>query len=113
VAAGVTASRTGAADPAYATKTIGAHVLVSRDVGRMTVFGGASYSYLQADAIFRLFNRARRDNYVDGQLGVSARFLTVAGMVPSARLQVSHNKSTIPLYHFGRTRLEFTLARQF
>lgn len=111
--AGLTASRTGAEDKAYATHAISARFILSHDVGRMTAFGGASYSYLYADAIFALFNHARRDHYLDAQLGASARFLTIGGMVPSMRLQFSRNSSTIPLYDFRRTRFEFALSRQF
>lgn len=110
---GISASRTDAKDPAYATRTIGARLIVSRDLGRITLFGGSSYSHLQADAPFGLFDKTRRDEYADAQIGLSARFLAIKGLVPSARLQVSRNKSTIGLYDFKRTRLEVSLSRQF
>ena len=110
---GISASRTDAKDPAYATKTVGARLIVSRDLGRITLFGGWSYSYLQAVAPFALFDKIRRDHYVDVQIGLSARFLAIKGLVPSAKLQMSHNESTIGVYDFRRTRLEVSLSRQF
>ena len=110
---GISASRTDAKDPAYATKTVGARLIVSRDLGRITLFGGSSYSYLQAVAPFALFDKIRRVHYVDIQIGLSARFLAIKGLVPSAKLQMSHNESTIGVYDFRRTRLEVSLSRQF
>lgn len=110
---GLSGARSNAHDPAYATASIGGRVLVSRDAGRFTVFSGLTYQHLGADAIFSLFQKRRRDTYSEAQLGVSARLLAVRGLIPSMRLTISRNDSTIPFYTFNRSRLEFSLGRQF
>lgn len=110
---GVSFSRAGARDAAYATTALGPLVVVSRDVGRATVFASGSVSRLDADAAFALFGRVRRDWYAAAQLGVTARIVTIAGLSPSARIEVSRNASTVPLYAFHRARIELALSRQY
>ncbi|SFP89685.1 porin family protein [Sphingomonas rubra] len=111
--AGLSISRSDARDPAYATTSIGGRLFTSRDAGRFTIFGGASYQHLRADGSFTLFRKRRFDDYTELQFGVSARLLAILGLIPSARFSLSRNDSTIPFYDFGRARLELTFGRQF
>jgi hypothetical protein len=93
--------------------SVGGRLFVSRDAGRLTVFGGANYQHLRADALFALFQKRRVEDYAELQFGVSARLLAVRGLTPSARVSVSRNDSAIPFYNFSRSRLELALGRQF
>ncbi|QJU56840.1 DUF560 domain-containing protein [Sphingomonas sp. AP4-R1] len=111
--AGLSGSRSDARDPAYATTSVGGRMFVSRDAGRFTLFGGISYQHLFADAVFTLFQRRRREDYRELQLGTSARLFSIHGLIPSARVTISRNSSTIPFYSFHRNRLELALTRQF
>lgn len=110
---GLSGSRSDARDPAYATTSIGGRMFVSRDAGRFTTFFGLGYQRLVADGTFSLFQKRRHDDDIDLQLGVSTRFLAIRGLMPSARVVVSRNSSSIPLYDFTRSRLELLLGRQF
>jgi tetratricopeptide (TPR) repeat protein len=110
---GLSGARSDARDPAYATTSFGGRIFTSRDAGRFTIFGGASYQHLASDAVFTLFQRRRRDDYSDLQLGASARLLAVRGLIPAVKFSLSQNRSTIPFYAFHRNRLELSLSRQF
>jgi hypothetical protein len=98
---------------AYATTSYGASASLSRDTGPMTVFARAGYTRTDADGPFALFGAARADDRFDLSLGASWKRWSIAGLVPTVRVQQTFNASPLDLYRFKRTRVEFALSERF
>lgn len=111
--ASLSGSRATAKDDAYALKSLGGDLLLSRDFGRLTVFAGGGYRWTRGDGVFLLFGDRRRDDRIDLNAGVALRSLSVAGLAPVVRLTHTDNKSSLTLYDFRQTRVEFALSREF
>lgn len=109
----VSITRQNAKADAYATTSYGGSASLSRDTGPMTVFARAGYTRTGADGPFALFGAARADDRIDLSLGASWTRWSIAGLVPTVRLQQTFNSSPLDLYSFKRTRLEFALSEQF
>ena len=110
---GARISRQDARDPGYATTARTLDALVARRWGRQTVFAQLSYTAVSADARLFLFPERRRDRRWDATIGFVARGLQICGLSPLVRIMRSQSTSTVGLYEFRRTRVEFALSRDF
>lgn len=102
-----------AEDPGYATKQWRLGGVAWRDVGPFLVSAGGSYGQLDADARLFLFPERREDRNITLNLGVTARHWRWQEFAPSVRLTREWNRSSIEIYDFARTRVEFGVARAF
>jgi len=115
-------NRQSAIDPSLATTSGSIEGVLSHQVAKQIVFIQASGSKLWSDApgIFTApnpdgsFDRiTRRDTRYDLTLGVVLRQWTFRGLAPLIRISRSVNQSSVALYDFKRTRVEFALSREF
>ena len=110
---GARINRQDANDPGYALTTGGLDLLAARRIGRSTVFVQLSGSRTVADARLQLFPEARRDWRLDATAGVLLGRWRFQDLSPVIRITRSESRSTIGLYDFKRTRIEFALSREF
>lgn len=110
---GFRVDRQGARDPAYATWTVGGDFLLSREIGRQSLFGRLSYYHISADAAFRLPPARRHDDLVEASAGVLLRSLSFKGLAPAIRVRWTHSKSPVFFYDYSRLRAEISLTRDF
>jgi hypothetical protein len=108
-----TLSRHKARDPGYATKGGGAEALYWREVGQLTLFGSLGLRRLEADARLSLFPERRREWLYSLGAGISFRQLSVNGFAPLVRLSLERNASTVGIYDYRRTALDFGVTRAF
>ncbi|MDF8335197.1 surface lipoprotein assembly modifier [Novosphingobium cyanobacteriorum] len=103
----------GARLPAYANRSLGTDLIVSRDFGKQTAFARATLTRVWGRAPF-LFPPDRRNDWIaDMELGLSSRKILVAGLTPSARLRYTQSWSPVFFYAFNRIKVEFGLSREF
>jgi hypothetical protein len=110
---GARINRQDANDPGYALTTGGLDLLAARRIGRSTLFVQLSGSRTVADARLQLFPEARRDWRLDATAGVLLGRWRFQDLSPVIRITRSESRSTIGLYDFKRTRIEFALSREF
>lgn len=106
-------SRINAAEPSLATTSGAIELVASRAIGKQIVFAQASASRLWSDARMALFPEIRRDFRYDVTAGVLLREFSFQGLSPVVRISRSVNASTVGIYDFKRTRVEFALSREF
>jgi hypothetical protein len=102
-----------ARDPGYSTTAGGASLLYWREAGRMTLFGTLGLRRLEADARILLFPERRRDWLYSLGAGATFRQLAVNGFAPLVRLSLERNASTVGLYDYRRTAVDFGVTRAF
>lgn len=107
------ATRQDARDPGFATRSGGLDLLAARKWGRQTVFLQLGLSRTRADARLFLFPERRRDDRWDGTAGLLLRQWRLGDLSPVVRVTRTESRSTVGLYDFRRTRLEFALSREF
>jgi hypothetical protein len=106
-------TRADARDPGYATTSGTIDLIGAARLGRQTLIGQVSYGHLRSDERLALFLRTRREDRVDLTLGLVLGSWRFQGLAPLVRVTQSWNRSTVPLYDFTRTRVEFGFSREF
>ncbi|HYZ48686.1 MAG TPA: surface lipoprotein assembly modifier [Sphingomonas sp.] len=91
----------------------GIDLLASRAFGKQLAFVQLSGFKLRADAREPFFGVTRDDTRFDLTAGLVLRRFTWHGLAPLVRVTYSNNDSTIAIYGFKRTRVEFALSREF
>jgi hypothetical protein len=91
----------------------GADVLASRAFGKQLVFVQLSGFRLEADVRDPLFGLTRSDTRFDLTAGAILRRFSWQGLSPLVRVIHSRSDSTVPIFDFRRTRVEFALSREF
>lgn len=110
---GARATRQDAKVDFLSTKSGGIDLLASRAFGKQLAFVQASGFRLRADGREPLFGITREDTRFDLTAGLILRRFTWHGLAPLVRVIYSNSDSTIPIYDFKRTRVEFALSREF
>jgi len=105
--------RTTAADPGYALANGGASVLAWRELGKTTVYATASVSHLESDARLSLYPDRRIEWLTRASLGATFRQIQVRGFSPLLRVNYEHNSSTVGIYAYQRTAIDFAITRAF
>lgn len=113
IRAGVRATRQDAKADFLSTKSGGVDFLVSRAFGKQLAFVQLSGFRLRADARDAFFLATRADHRFDVTGGLILRRFSWRGLAPLIRVTHTENDSTIPIYDFKRTRVEFALSREF
>ncbi|WCT74373.1 surface lipoprotein assembly modifier [Sphingomonas naphthae] len=108
-----TAQRQDARAEAFATWTYGGELLVSRDVGRIGLYGAVGYYHTKADAAFVFPGVGRDDDLWTLEGGIVMRRFAVAGIAPVLRVRRIRNSSPVFFYDFTQTRVEMALTRDF
>lgn len=107
------ASRQAARDPGYSTAAGGASLLYWRDIGRLTVFASAGLRRLEGDARLFLFTDRRKEWLYSLAAGGTFRHFTVNGFAPLVRLSYERNASSVGIYDYRRTSVNFGITRAF
>jgi hypothetical protein len=107
------ADRQNARDPAFATRSGGGELLLSREAGPLTVYGSAGYYRTRADAGFSFPHARRKDQLLDLEAGLALHKLSYGGLSPVVRIHRTKNRSPVFFYDFNQTRLEIALTREF
>lgn len=107
------ASRNAARDPGYSTTGAAFGAAIARRIGGQTVIGEVSAAGLVADDRLALFPKRRRDTRIDLSAGVLLNRWRIGEVSPLIRLRRTWNRSSVDLYDFDQTRLEFGFAREF
>ena len=110
---GLRANRVDAAEPSLASTSGSIELIASRQVGKQIVFAQASGSRLWSDERMALFPEIRRDWRYDLTAGLLLREFSYQGLSPVIRISRSVNASTVGIYDFKKTRVEFALSREF
>jgi tetratricopeptide (TPR) repeat protein len=95
------------------TRSGGIDLLASRAFGKQLAYLQLSGFRLGADERDPLFGVVRRDTRLDVTGGLILRRFTWRGLAPLVRVIHSRSDSTIPIFDFKRTRVEFALSREF
>ena len=106
-------NRQSAADPGYATASIGANGYLFREMGKTTLSLAASYSHLAADERLQIFPRQRIDNFYALSLAGNFRGFRLGSLAPLARIRYERNQSTVGLYDFNRLSGELGITTAF
>lgn len=91
----------------------GIELLASRAFGKQLLFVQASGFRLRSDARDPLFGVRREDRRFDLTAGTILRRFSWRGLAPLVRVTHTISDSTIPIFDFNRTRVEFALSREF
>lgn len=102
-----------ARDPAYATWSSGASLLLWKDAGRTSLFASGSLRRLTADARIFLFPERREEWFTSLSAGATFRQLTIRGFAPVVRVTFERNDSTLTLYDYRRVSTTFGITRAF
>lgn len=93
--------------------SLGVDLLASRAFGKQLGFVQLSGFRLRADGREPLFGVTRDDKRFDISGGLILRRFSWRGLSPLVRAVHTRSDSTIPIYDFKRTRVEFALSREF
>lgn len=110
---GARATRQDARYDFLSTSSGGVDLLASRAFGKQLAFIQLSGFRLRADGPYPLFGVTRDDKRLDLTAGIVLRRFSWHGLAPLVRVIHSRSDSTIPIYDFRRTRVEFALSREF
>lgn len=110
---GARINRQSAAEPSLATTSFSLEAVASRQIGKQIVFIQASAGRLKSDARIPLFTDVRKDRRYDVTAGLLLRQWSFKGLSPLIRVSRSVNQSTVGIFDFKRTRVEFALSREF
>ncbi len=113
IGAALAAERQDLRDPGYSTTGGQLTLFGYRDLGAMTVIGSLGYGRLVADERLLLYPDVRRDRLYRAGLGITFRQMAVGQFAPSIRFTAERNKSSIEIFDFRRTRMEFAITRAF
>ena len=102
-----------AVEPALALTSGAIELLASHSFGKQLIFVQGSVGLLGADERLALFPRTRHDTRYDLTGGIILRAFSFKGLSPLVRVTRSVNDSTVGIYDFKRTRVEFALSREF
>jgi hypothetical protein len=106
-------TRQTARDPGYATKSGGGGLLYWREFGKLTAFASVGARHLQADERLFLFPERRKEWLYRAGIGGTFRHATILGFAPLVRLNYERNKSTVGIYDYKRTAVDFGITRAF
>ena len=106
-------TRTNSRDAALSTTSAGFGGLVARRLGSQTLFGQATLSGLSADAASAFFGKRREDVRIDITAGLLLNRWRLGDLSPVIRIKQVFNRSSLDIYRFGQTRLEFGLSKEF
>lgn len=95
------------------TSSGGIDLLASRAFGKQLLFVQASGFTLRADGRDPLFGVRRKDDRFDLTAGAILRRFSWRGLAPVVRVTHTRSDSTVPIFDFKRTRVEFALSREF
>jgi hypothetical protein len=95
------------------TDSVGVDLVASRAFGKQLGFVQLSGFRLGADGRDPLFGTTREDKRFDVTAGLILRRFSWRGLAPLVRVIHTESDSTIPIYDFRRTRVEFALSREF
>lgn len=109
----VRATRQDAKVDFLSTDSAGIDLLASRAFGKQLGYIQLSGFRLGANGKDPLFGVTREDKRFDVTAGLILRRFTWRGLAPLIRVIHSESDSTIPIYDFRRTRVEFALSREF
>lgn len=110
---GLMFDRQDARDPGYATTSGGGQLLLWREMGKISLYGIAGASRLEADERLGLFRDRRKDWQYRVVAGATLRQFTVAGFAPIVRASYERNKSTVGIYDYRRLGGEIGITRAF
>lgn len=113
VRAAVRTTRQDAKVDFLSTDSVGVDLVASRAFGKQLGFVQLSGFRLGADGRDPLFGRTREDKRFDVTAGLILRRFSWRGLAPLVRVIHTESDSTIPIYDFRRTRVEFALSREF
>ncbi len=88
-------------------------LLASRAFGKQLIFVQLSGFKLRADARDPLFGVTRAYDRFDLTAGAILRRFSWRGLAPLIRVTHSRSDSTVPIFDFKRTRVEFAVSREF
>jgi tetratricopeptide (TPR) repeat protein len=91
----------------------GADAIFAHVFGFATLFAQAGYTRTEARAPLALFGVKREDDRIDLGAGVIVRGLAFSGFAPLVRTVFTNSHSSLALYDYRRTRVEFGLTREF
>lgn len=111
---GLTGTRTGARDKAYASWLGEADIGLFRDwKGGWSTSVSLAGGRLVADEAMVAFGTKRDDWRIRGSLSLANRKISWLGLMPSLRLSREHYASKVDLYDIDRTRAEILVTRTF
>lgn len=110
---GIRGTRQNAREAFLANRSLALDLLASRAFGKQLVFLQATATRLWGDGRDPLFGVTREDRRLDLTAGVILRRFTLRGLAPLIRVTRSESDSTVPIFDFRRTRVEFALSREF
>lgn len=113
IGASLTGIRQSLGDPGYSTTSAQLGLFAYREVGRMTVTAALSAGRLIADERLFLYPQKRAEWSTRATLGATFRRIELHGFSPTAQLSWERNRSSIAIYDYRRTALEFGIARAF
>lgn len=97
----------------FATWSASTVWLITRDLGRYSLYGSAGFTRTWGDAAFTLPPARRNDKLIDLEIGALLRGFAYQGFAPLIQLRRTINNSPVFFYDFRRTRIEFGLTREF
>ena len=106
-------SRFDAISPAYSTSSRGIGVIASWDRPEATWVAGANLSSLEADERIFLYPERREDQTKSVSLSAVVKPLSALGFAPRIEVVHTHADSTVGIYDYRRTAVEFGLQRVF
>jgi len=109
----LSAARRDLRDPGYSNRSAQFGLVGYRAFGRMTLIGGATVGLLVADQRLLLYPEKRSDWTKRLSLGATFRKVEFMGFSPSAQFSWERNGSSIEIYEYRRTAVEFGVARAF
>ena len=106
-------ARTAARDPGYSSMSGSVGGLVAKREGGKTWLVEVTGSHLHSDARLLLFPIRRSDWGVDASVGILINRWAFKGLSPLVRVHQVWNSSTVDIYRFSQTRIEFGLSQEF
>jgi tetratricopeptide (TPR) repeat protein len=100
-------------DPGYSTTSGQATAFGYREFGKTTLAVSFSAGRLLADKRLLLFPERRSEWLVRGIFGATLRQFTIHGFAPTARLTYERNSSSVGIYDYSRTAVDFGITRVF
>lgn len=91
---------------------LGAEVILSRDLGRASIYGAIGYTKTRGRAPIVLFGKTRDEDRLELTVGIASR-KTFYGFAPLLRLSQTRSWSNIELYDYRRIRIDLGLTREF
>lgn len=107
------ADRRAVRSAAFSDWTVGSEALISRDIGRQTIYARAQFYRTIGDAAFVLPPARRNDRLFGVEGGIQLRRFAIGGLSPVIRIAHSENASPVIFYRFQQSRIEFGLVRIF